>query len=78
MVLAPDGNAHARSAARSASPGAIAIGRGASSLLFDVKGSDPVVLALAAVILAVVAFGAGFIPAVRASRVDPMQALRYE
>jgi predicted permease len=58
--------------------GAVAIGRGASSLLFDVKGSDPAVLALAALILAVVALGAGFIPAVRASRVDPMQALRYE
>jgi ABC-type antimicrobial peptide transport system permease subunit len=58
--------------------GAIAIGRGASSLLFEVKGSDPVVLAIAAVVLAVIALGAGFIPAVRASRVDPMQALRYE
>jgi predicted permease len=58
--------------------GAIAIGRGASSLLFDVKGSDPTVLVIASVALAIVALGAGFIPAVRASRVDPMQALRYE
>jgi len=57
---------------------AIGIGRGASSLLFDVKGSDPAVLALSAVLLAIVALGAGLIPAVRASRVDPMQALRYE
>jgi predicted permease len=57
---------------------ATAIGRGASSLLFEVKGSDPVVLLVASVVLAVVALGAGFIPAVRASRVDPMQALRYE
>jgi len=58
--------------------GAVAIGRGASSLLFEVKGSDPAVLAVATVVLAIVALGAGFIPAVRASRVDPMDALRYE
>jgi len=58
--------------------GAVAIGRGASSLLFDVKGSDPAMLTVATVVLAIVALGAGFIPAVRASRVDPMDALRYE
>jgi predicted permease len=58
--------------------GAVAIGRGASSLLFEVKGTDPVVLAVATVVLAIVALGAGLIPAVRASRVDPMDALRYE
>ncbi|MGH7618470.1 MAG: FtsX-like permease family protein, partial [Gemmatimonadaceae bacterium] len=58
--------------------GAIAIARGASSLLFDVKGTDPMILALAAGLLGLIALGAGLIPAVRASRVDPMQALRYE
>jgi ABC-type antimicrobial peptide transport system permease subunit len=57
---------------------ALGLGRVAKSLLFGLEGTDPLVMAGAAVILAVVAFVAGEIPAVRASRVDPMQALRYE
>ena len=40
-------------------------------------GADPAVLALSAVALALVALCAGFIPAHRASRVDPMRALKY-
>lgn len=58
--------------------GAFAIGRGASSLLFGMKGNDPFVFALSAVVLTLVALAAGYIPALRASRVHPMQALRYE
>jgi predicted permease len=58
--------------------GAIGVGRGAQSLLFQMTGADPVVLALSAAALAVVALCAGFIPAHRASRVDPMRALKYE
>jgi ABC-type antimicrobial peptide transport system permease subunit len=58
--------------------GAIALGRAAQSLLFELQGNDPVVIAFSVVLLALVAFGAGLAPAVRASRIDPMQALRYE
>jgi len=57
---------------------AVGLGRLAQSLLFQLQGSDPLVLAAAAVSLTLVALAAGFIPAHRASQVDPMSALRYE
>jgi predicted permease len=57
---------------------AVGLGRLAQSLLFELNGWDPVVLGGAAVTLAIVALGAGFVPAHRASRVEPMRALRYE
>jgi predicted permease len=57
---------------------AIGIGRQAGSLLFEMQGSDPWVLAVSAVALSAVAILAGFVPAHRASQVDPMVALRYE
>jgi ABC-type antimicrobial peptide transport system permease subunit len=57
---------------------AIAMGVSAQSLLFDLKGYDPLVIATSAVVLTIVALGAGVIPAERASRIDPMLALRYE
>jgi predicted permease len=56
--------------------GAIAIGKQAGSLLFEMKGTDPVVLGLSAIALSAVAIMAGLIPAHRASQVDPMNALR--
>ena len=58
--------------------GAIGLGRLAQSLLYELQGSDPLVLVAAAVSLSLVALAAGFIPAHRASQVDPMSALRYE
>ena len=57
---------------------ALAIGRVASSLLFGMGGSDPVVIAVVVAILVAVAMVAGFVPALRASQVDPMRALHYE
>ena len=57
---------------------AVGLGRLAESLLFEMKGWDPAVLVSAAVGLALAALAAGFLPARRAARVDPMRALRYE
>jgi predicted permease len=57
---------------------AIGVGRLASSLLFEMTGYDPMVLTGATIALAIVALGAGLLPAMRASKIDPMTALRYE
>ncbi|HET9986354.1 MAG TPA: ABC transporter permease [Longimicrobiales bacterium] len=57
---------------------ALGLGRAARSLLFELKGHDPVVIVLSVLLLALVAVGAGYVPALRASRVQPSQALRYE
>ena len=58
--------------------GAVALGRGAQSLLFEMGGNDPMVFVSATVLLAFVALAAGFVPAQKAARIDPMIALRYE
>ena len=58
--------------------GAYGLGRAASSLLYGLKGHDPVVFVLAVLALVIVALGAGYMPARRASLVDPVKALRYE
>ena len=58
--------------------GAVGIGFSAGSILFELKPWDPLVLTISAVLLTVVALAAGFVPARRASLIDPMTALRYE
>jgi predicted permease len=57
---------------------AVSVAQAAKSLLYEVKGHDPAVLVGAVMLLGVVALIAGFVPAQRASRIDPMRALRYE
>jgi predicted permease len=57
---------------------AVGFGRLAASLLYQLQGYDPGVLAISAVALGAVALAAGFVPALRASKIDPMLALRYE
>jgi ABC-type antimicrobial peptide transport system permease subunit len=57
---------------------ALAAGRAAATLLFGLQPNDPLTFAAAGVLLAIVAVGASYVPAWRASRVDPMVALRHE
>lgn len=57
---------------------ALGLGRAAQSMLFGLEGHDPTVFVLAIVLLTIVAFAAGWQPAQRASRTEPMRALRYD
>ena len=57
---------------------ALASTRLVSSMLFGLEPTDPVTLVAATGVMLAVAACAGYLPARRASRVDPMVALRYE
>jgi putative ABC transport system permease protein len=57
---------------------ALALGRVLSSMVYEVRPTDPITFLAVATLMATVALAASIIPAYRATKVDPMVALRYE
>jgi ABC-type lipoprotein release transport system permease subunit len=59
-------------------PAAIGLGRLVTSQLYGIQAADPWIAGTTVVLLSLVSAAAGLIPAHRASRVNPVLALRYE
>jgi ABC-type antimicrobial peptide transport system permease subunit len=59
-------------------PTALALTQVVKAQLFGLSPNDPSTLVFSTVVLIIVACAAGAIPALRASRIDPIRALRYE
>jgi len=59
-------------------PGGYGLGRLVESQLFGLTARDPLTFGVATLTLLATAFLAGYLPAVRATRVHPMVALRYQ
>jgi ABC-type antimicrobial peptide transport system permease subunit len=59
-------------------PSALVLSGLVRAQVYGITPQDPVTMVVATVILAMVALAAGFIPARRAARIDPMRALRWE
>src|SRR6185312_10914740 len=57
---------------------ALALGKLVESQLYEIKGSDPIVMTAATLVILAVAALASYLPARRAAKIDPTQALRYE
>ena len=58
--------------------GAVAVSRGLEQMLFEITGTDPFTLVSVGVTLVLVAVVASWVPAFRAARLDPVEALRAE
>ncbi|MBA0087357.1 MAG: ABC transporter permease, partial [Acidobacteria bacterium Pan2503] len=78
LLVMRDGTKIALFGIASGIAGALALTHLMASLLFEVKATDPATFAGVAILLAFVVLAACYIPARRATRVDPMVALRYE
>lgn len=59
-------------------PSAMGLGRYVSSQLYGIQPNDPWIAVTTVILLSIVSIAAGLIPATRASRIDPILALRYE